>query len=125
MQYSVIVDEENNQIPFSMSLKAITDSLKDVRSAMDKFTSEIADKLVNMQKEATMDVSNSLQSVLKENVTGQFDVLRENVNKTSEILKECADILQDVPEKLTATSSSFMISNSFLSKNRRMPHRDV
>ncbi len=110
MQYSVIVDEENNQIPFSMSLKAITDSLKDVRSAMDKFTSEIADKLVNMQKEATMDVSNSLQSVLKENVTGQFDVLRENVNKTSEILKECADILQDVPEKLTATSEKLLES---------------
>ena len=110
MQYSVIVDEDNNQIPFSMSLKAITDSLNDVRSAMDKFTSEIADKLVNMQKEATMDVSNSLQSVLKENVTGQFDVLRENVNKTSEILKACADILQDVPEKLTATSEKLIES---------------
>ena len=110
MQYSVIVDEDNNHIPFSMSLKAITDSLNDVRSAMDKFTSEIADKLVNMQKEATMDVSNSLQSVLKENVTGQFDVLRENVNKTSEILKACADILQDVPEKLTETSEKLIES---------------
>lgn len=110
MQYSVIVDEENNEIPFSMSLKAITDSLNDVKSAMDKFTSEIADKLVNMQKEATLDVSNSLQSVLKENVTEQFDLLRQNVSETAEVLKQSADILKDVPEKLSATSDKLVES---------------
>lgn len=110
MQYSIIVDEENNEIPFSMSLKAITDSLKDVKSAMDKFTSEIADKLVNMQKEATLDVSNSLQAVLKENVTEQFDLLRENVNKTSELLKQCSNVLQEIPEKLNATSDKLIES---------------
>lgn len=110
MQYSVIVDEENNEIPFSMSLKAITDSLTDVKSAMDKFTSEIADKLVNMQKEATMDVSNTLQSVLKENVTEQFDLLRQNVTETAELLKQTSDILKDVPEKLSATSDKLVES---------------
>ena len=104
MQYSVIVDEENNEIPFSMSLRTITESLSDVKDAMDKFTSEIADKLVNMQKEATMDVSNSLQSVLRENVSGQFDLLRENVSKTSEVLRSCTEILHEIPEKLIASS---------------------
>lgn len=110
MQYSVIVDEENNEIPFSMSLKAITESLSNVQSSMDSFTTQIADKLVNMQREATLEVSNSLQSVLRENVTAQFDALRENVQKTGEMLKACADILKDVPEKLSNTSDKLVES---------------
>lgn len=110
MQYSVIVDEENNEIPFSMSLKAITESLSNVQSSMDNFTTQLADKLVNMQKQATIDVSNTLQAVLRENVTGQFDVLRENVKSACDILKSCADILKDVPEKLSDTSDKLVES---------------
>lgn len=112
MQYSIIVDEENNEIPFSMSLKAITEALNDVKSGMDKFTSEIADKLVNMQKEAALDVTNSLQAVLKENVIEQFDLLHENVNNVGNLLKQCTDVLEIIPEKINHATNKLIDSTN-------------
>lgn len=114
MQYSVIVDENNNKMPFSESLRTILNSLKSLSDNMDSVESRIGEKLSNLgdsieniKGSEFKQVLKAVQQSLGKAIDDEIEKLKVTMQTNISSLKECekalndsARVLQNAPDKL-------------------------
>lgn len=107
MKYSMVTDDEDNQVTFSESLKLILTNMKEQSSALNNFNSDLADQISNLQKDMNTSIdriSNGVSGELKQEVLdgihSEIDDLKSSLTTATEQLNATADSLSNVIERI-------------------------
>ena len=113
-----IRDENNNSIPFPVTLNTILSKLEGVSSNINQMGLTIANQVGS---EINKSVKETLDKTIEQIIRTEIEKLKEEMNSSIKLLEECQTHLQNAPQKLkdasnlmeNSTKNSFEIFEKF------------